>query len=64
MKTIEEIQEGLQAHRLEVVAAETGLSYGTLRRYAAGYPKRPAFDTIQRLSDWLEKKETAAPSVG
>lgn len=64
MKTIEEIQEGLTRHRLEVVAAETGLSYGTVRRYAAGIPTRPAFDTVQRLSEWLEQKEPAAPAVG
>lgn len=54
MKTLEEIKEGLADHRLEVVAAETGLSYGTVRRYAAGIPTRPAYDTVQLLSEWLE----------
>lgn len=59
MKTVEEIQQELRAHRLEVVAAETGLSYGTVRRYARGIPTRPPLDTMRRLSEWLSSHEPA-----
>lgn len=63
MKSMEEIREALGRHRLEVVAAETGLSYNTVRRYAAGIPTRPPLESMQRLSEWLAKQETTAEAV-
>lgn len=55
---LETIQNALRSHRLEVVAAETGLSYPTVRRYVDGKVTQPPLDTMQRLSDWLEAHET------
>lgn len=63
MRTIESIQKGLQKHRPEDVAAGTGLSYGTVRRYAAGRAKRPSLETVRLLSEWLEKQEAAVGGV-
>ncbi len=60
LKTVEEIQQGLRSHRAEIVAAETGLHYNTVRKYAGGRVLRPSLETVQRLSGWLEKQEAVA----
>lgn len=63
MRSIEEIRRALQGHRLEVVAAETGLSYNTVRRYAAGVVVSPPLESVQRLSEWLARQEKPAEVV-
>lgn len=63
MMSAEEIQRGLQGHRLEVVAAETGLSYNTIRRLATGRAEQPHYTTLRLVSEWLTAnagRETAA----
>lgn len=60
MKGLNEIQKALALHRLEVVAAETGLSYNTVRRYATGVVVSPPLESVQRLSDWLSNHEAVA----
>jgi hypothetical protein len=63
MMSPEEIREALRAHRLEVVAAETGLAYNTVRRYASGVVIDPPLSTLTALSEWLTAnagRETAA----
>lgn len=60
MKNLDEIRDALQNHRLEVVAADTGLSFHTVSRYAKGKVSDPPMDSIQRISDWLSKNEVAA----
>lgn len=61
--SMDEIRKALQGHRLEVVAAETGLSYNTVRRYASGVVVNPPMESVQRLSDWLTRQEKAAEAV-
>lgn len=60
MRTLTEIQVELQKHRLEVVAAETGLAYNTVRRYAAAIVKAPPHRCMELLNDWLDEQETKA----
>ena len=59
MLTLEEIQNALKDHRLEVVAAETGFSYYTIKRYAEGTVTDPPHKTIRILSDYLAPTEAA-----
>lgn len=54
--SLEKIREKLKDHRLEVVAAETGLSYNTVRRYAAGIVTTPPLESVQLISGWLSKQ--------
>lgn len=53
MLSTEEIQQALQGHRLEVVAADTGLSYNTIRRLATGKAEQPHYTTLRLVSEWL-----------
>lgn len=48
------LQTQLSRHRLEDVAAGTGLSYWTVRRYRAGLVKDPPPEIVDRLVAWLE----------
>jgi len=57
MKSMEEIAAALSAVRLEVAAAETGLSYFTLLRYRDGRVTHPPHASVVRLSEWIEKGE-------
>lgn len=57
MFTLQEIQQRLAAHRLEVVAAETGLSFMTVGRYAAGRVRNPPVASVEKLSEWLRANE-------
>lgn len=60
MRTVDEITEALAAPgvRLEEVAAETGLSFNTVRLYAKGKAAaNPRFSSIRLLSEWLDKRE-------
>jgi transcriptional regulator with XRE-family HTH domain len=60
MRDMEQIRRELQDHRLEVVAAETGLSYNTVRRYATGVVTNPPLESVQLLSGWLDKQGAPA----
>ena len=52
--TLEQILMALQDRRLSVIAKATGLSVQTLRRFRDGKAMRPAHDTMQRLTAYLE----------
>lgn len=56
MMTIDEVREKLRDRRLTVVADETGLAYDTVRRVAAGKFVSISYETVERLSEYLEKK--------
>jgi hypothetical protein len=62
MMNLTRIQEELRRHRLEVVAAETGLSYNTVRRYASGVVGELPEDSRRiplswrLISEWLEQR--------
>ena len=58
VRTMEQIQRDLAAHRLEVVAADTGLSYNTVRRYAAGVVRTPPYESMRLISEWLDRQES------
>ena len=51
------LQKALNRHRLEDVAAGTGLSYWTVRRYRAGVVVDPPAEIVERLVAWLDKQE-------
>lgn len=63
MRTMEEIRDELKRHRLEVVAAEAGMSYNTVRNYAAGRVRRPRPLYLRALNDWLDRQETEASAA-
>lgn len=63
MRSMEQIRKELKNHRLEVVAAETGLSYNTVRRYAAGIVAKPPLESVQLIDGWLDKQGAAASAV-
>lgn len=56
MLTIDEVREKLRDRRLTVVADETGLAYDTVRRVAAGKFINISYETVARLSEYLERK--------
>jgi hypothetical protein len=60
MRTLDEMQKELRKHRLEVVAADTGLAYNTVRRYATAVVKDPPHRCMELLNDWLDAQETKA----
>ena len=57
MLTIDEVREKLRDRRLTVVADETGLAYDTVRRVAAGKFINISYETVSRLSEYLERKQ-------
>lgn len=63
MRNLNLIKEALQTVRLEEVAAGTGLSYFTLLRYRKGTVTRPPLETVQLISDWLDRKEELAGTL-
>jgi transcriptional regulator with XRE-family HTH domain len=58
MYTLEEVREKLQHRRLPEMAKATGLSYGTVRKLAAGDNKSVSYAVVKRLSDELMRIET------
>lgn len=62
--TLEQIAKALADRRLAVVASATGLTRETLRRIRDGNAKRPAHDTVRKLSDYLEGKPKPTPDAG
>lgn len=57
MMTSAEIREALAGHRLEVVAAETGLAFNTVRRYASGLVVDAPQSTLEKLTAWIRANE-------
>ena len=55
MMTLEQVQRALQDRKLPVVASETKLSYQTVWRIASGNIKRTSYESIKKLSDYLEQ---------
>ncbi len=52
--TLDQIIRALADRRLAVVADATGLTRETLRRIRDGKAKKPAHETVRKLSDYLE----------
>lgn len=55
--TLAEIAQQLAKHRLEDVAAATGLSYWTVRRYRAGEVSEPPQEVVDRIVDYLRRHQ-------
>lgn len=51
--TLEEVREALKDRRLIVVAAETNLSYPTIKAILDGRTS-PKYETVKLLSDYLQ----------
>lgn len=63
MRTMEEIRTQLQNHRTETVAAETGISYNTIRTYMSGRVATPRPLYLKALNDWLDQKVKAGTAA-
>ena len=56
MLTLEKIQELLQDRNLSEVSRRTGLSTPTIWRIANNQAGNVGYETVKKLSDYLEKK--------
>ena len=56
VKTLDEIMDGLQKLRPEVVAAETGLGITTIYKFRGGRTQNPSHETVVKLSEYLTAK--------
>lgn len=54
MLTLEQVRAGLQDRRLSAVSEATGLSYDTVWRVARGKAICVSYDTVRRLSAYLQ----------
>ena len=54
MLSLDEIQKQLQDRNLVMVANATGLSYMTVWKVKTGKQDNFSYDTVKRLSDYLE----------
>ena len=54
--TLQQIKSALQDRRPAMVAGATGLTIPTITAIRDGKSKRPAHDTVKKLSDYLEVK--------
>lgn len=57
MMTIEQIIEALRDRKLTVVAAASGLSYDTVWRVASGNSRAVSYETIRKLSDYIQGRK-------
>jgi DNA-binding Xre family transcriptional regulator len=53
---LEEVIEKMKDRKLRVVSEQTGLSYATVWRVATGRIKDVSYETIKKISDYLEEK--------
>lgn len=53
MMSLEEVRRALQRVKIPVAAIETGLAPQTIYR-VVNKQGEPSYDTIKRLSDWIE----------
>lgn len=58
MLSVKEIAEKLQDRRLDKVAEATGLHRNTIMKYRDGLVEEPYLATVQKLSDYLEGKQS------
>jgi transcriptional regulator with XRE-family HTH domain len=56
MLTLEQIRLLLKDRRLTVVSKEIGVSYPTILAIYKGESKNPNYETIEKLSEYLERK--------
>jgi len=56
IRNLEEIKEALNGERLLIVADQTGLSYPTVNKLATGEVNNYSYDTVKRISIWLNDK--------
>jgi len=54
MLSVSEIERLLKDRRLDIVARETGLSSGTIRRFRDGEVTDPQLSTVLVLSEYLQ----------
>jgi transcriptional regulator with XRE-family HTH domain len=59
MMTIDEIRLALQDRRLTTIAQATGLHYNTVIAIKRGDQLNPSYDTLSRLSAYLNGPATA-----
>jgi transcriptional regulator with XRE-family HTH domain len=53
--TLDEIQKALQHRNLKKVAEYTGISYNTVWRIASDNAKKPSFEDVLKIKDYLEQ---------
>ena len=51
-----EIQSKLQPYNLSKVAEATGLSYFVVRSIARGVVKKPSYEAVKAIADYLESQ--------
>ena len=51
--TLDEIKKKLEPYNLRKVAQSTGLHYNTVYKYATGEVKRPDYNTMKKLEEFL-----------
>ena len=56
MLTLAQIRLLLKDRRLSVVSKEIGVSYPTILAIYKGESKNPNYETIEKLSEYLERK--------
>jgi transcriptional regulator with XRE-family HTH domain len=56
MLSIEEIRNKLKDRRIAMVAEATGLSRQVIYNLITGKTPSPAYETVKRLSEYLEKE--------
>jgi transcriptional regulator with XRE-family HTH domain len=56
MLSIEEIRNKLKDRRIAMVAEATGLSRQVIYNLTTGKTPSPAYETVKRLSEYLEKE--------
>lgn len=61
MLSNEKIAEMLQDRNLEVIAKKIKISRQTLSAFRNGTAKNPTYNTIKKISDYLEGKSDAKP---
>ena len=52
--TLEEIQKALEHRNLKKVAEFTGIAYNTVWRIATDNAKKPSFQDVQKIQEYLE----------
>jgi len=56
MLTLEEITTVLQDRKWKEVSRRCGVGYITVWRIARGFPGNGSYESVKKLSDYLEKK--------
>ena len=51
--TLDEIKKKLEPYNLRKVAQATGLHYSTVYKYSTGEVKRPDYNTMKKLEEFL-----------